>query len=77
MPARDPKIDPRPGDLLVGPVLKARVERITLGANSAIETVEYIISHVDHPFAKQKGCVVSLAQWQRCVQGPNIVVCPF
>ena len=74
MSERDPKLNPKPGDLLAGPMLKARVERITLGKEDVIEGVEYIVGHVDHPFQRQKGCNVSLQQWQRFVASPAIKV---
>ena len=42
---RDPRKDPRPGDVHAGPVVKLRVDRAMFGIGNVLEYVECSICH--------------------------------
>ena len=71
-PVRNPKLDPRPGDELIGPTLKAKVTSILLG-ESGIVSVFYKVTTVAGHYDKHV-CNASLSQWSRFVASERVTV---
>lgn len=46
--SRDPRNDPKPGDIHAGPVVKMRVDRAMYGIGGVLEYVECSICHRDN-----------------------------
>jgi len=71
---RNPKDDPKPGDEMFAPKLKAKVVSILVG-EKGIERVSYQIGPVSGTYDKQI-CTGSLANWARLVKSPKITTVP-
>jgi hypothetical protein len=59
---RDPRKDPKPGDELFGGCLKTKVLSITLD-EAGVSSVEYSVSHKDHPYHPEYSARRTLDQW--------------
>jgi hypothetical protein len=66
MSTRDPRKEPRPGDEAHGPVVKAKVLRVTLDDNG-ICAVEFTACGVDYDYHPEHTRKCTLLQWGQFV----------
>jgi hypothetical protein len=69
---RDPRVDPRPGDELRGPVVKTKVLSITLSESGTAE-VEYTLAGLHFDYHEDYSSTVSLERWKQFA-APGLVV---
>lgn len=64
---RDPKVDPRPGDELAGPLVKAKVTTVTIAEGGAVLSVSYLMAVVGESYSMSQEDKKSIQAWRRFV----------
>ena len=68
--ARNPKLDPRPGDTLLGPYLGVKVTAVLIGMKNKVEKVHYVIG--TNGVFDSKVVIKTLGQWRKIVAGEHV-----
>jgi hypothetical protein len=64
MMTRDPRVDPKPGDEVAGPVIKSKVVSVTT-TEAGIAVVEYTVAAKSLEYHPEHTAKVSLEHWSQ------------